>query len=100
MVKFWRLLRLKFDEDTAPAINVVFAVSISLDMGKTWRAIGNLTVRAGETEGWINFRATGPHIRFRIASTTAVTPYYIVELSRLVSMRGVEVSARQQHALP
>ena len=100
MVKFWRLLRLKFDEDTLPSVNVVFAISISLDMGRTWRSIGNLTVLQGESEGWINFRATGPHIRFRIASATAVTTYYIVELSRLVSLRGVQVSARQQHALP
>ena len=100
MVKFWRLLRAKIAWDSVPAMDIVMAVSMSLDMGISWRGIGNLTIRQGETEGWVNFRATGPHIRFRFTSATAVTPYYIVELSRLVSLRGTQVSARQQHALP
>ena len=100
MVKFWRMLRVKIAWDTAPSVDIVFAVSISLDLGQSWRGIGNLTVRSGETEGWINFRATGPHIRFRISSSTPVEPYYVVELTRLVSLRGVQVSARQQHVLP
>jgi hypothetical protein len=100
MVKFWRMLRMKIAWDTAPTMSIVFAVTMSLDMGQTWRSIGNLTIRQGETEGWVNFRATGPHVRFLLTSSTPVTPYYIVEMTRLVSLRGVEVSARQQHALP
>jgi len=100
MVKFWRMLRVKIAWDTAPSDDIVFAVSASLDLGQTWRVIGNLTIRQGETEGWINFRATGPHIRFLLTSDSAVTPYYIVEMTRLVSVRGVQSSARQQHALP
>ncbi len=100
MVKFWRMLRVKITWNTAPTMDIVFAVSVSLDLGQTFRSIGNLTIRQGETEGWVNFRATGPHIRFQLSSSTAVTPYYIVEMTRLVSARGVQVSARQQHALP
>jgi hypothetical protein len=100
MVKFWRMLRVKIAWDTAPGMNVVFAVSASLDLGQSWRSLGNLTVRSGETEGWINFRATGPHIRFQLTSSTPCYPYYIVEMTRLVSLRGVQTSARQQHALP
>jgi len=100
MVKFWRMLRLKIAWDTAPILDITIAVSISLDLGQTWRSIGNLTVRQGETEGWVNFRATGPHIRFMFTSVTAVAPYYIVEATRLASVRGVQVSTRQQHALP
>jgi hypothetical protein len=100
MVKFWRMLRVKIAWDTAPVADIVFAVSVSLDLGQTWRSIGNLTVRQGETEGWINFRSTGPHVRFQLTSAAAVAPYYIVEISRLASLRGVQVSARQQHALP
>jgi len=100
MVKQWRMLRVKIAWDTAPAMNVVFAISVSLDLGQTFRSIGNLTILAGETEGWINFRARGPHVRFMITSGTPVTPYYVVEMTRLVSQIGVQVSARQQHALP
>jgi hypothetical protein len=100
MVKFWRLMRLKIAWDTAPAADISFAVSISLDLGQNYRSIGTLTIRQGETEGWINFRATGPHIRFLLTSSAAVTPYYIVELTRLASLRGVQTSGRQQHALP
>jgi hypothetical protein len=100
MVKFWRMMRLKIAWDVAPTVNIVFAIGISLDLGQTFRNVGNLTILAGETEGWVNFRATGPHIRFLITSNAAVTPYYIIELGRLVSLRGVQVSGRQQHALP
>jgi len=102
IVKFWRMMRMKIAWDPLypPAMNIVFSVSISMDMGQTWRSIGNLTIRQGETEGWINFRATGPHIRFRLASSTPVTPYSIVEMARVVTSRGVQVSTRQQHALP
>ena len=100
MVKFWRMLRLKIAWDTAPSVDIAFNIGVSLDLGQTFRVIGTLTIRQGETEGWINFRATGPHIRFQIASVTPVTPYYIVELTRLVSMRGTQGSNRQQHALP
>jgi hypothetical protein len=100
MVKFWRMLRLKIAWDVAPATNINFAVRMSLDLGQTYRNIGTLVIRQGETEGWLNFRATGPHIRFALTSGDAVTPYYIVELSRLVSVRGVQTSGRQQHALP
>jgi hypothetical protein len=99
-VKFWRLLRLKIAWDTAPTVDISLAISISLDLGQTWRGIGNLVIRQGATEGWVNFRATGPHIRFQITSSSPVTPYYIVELTRLVSLRGVQSSNRQQHALP
>ena len=100
MVKFWRMLRLKIAWDTAPSANIVFAIGISLDLGQTYRAIGNITILAGETEGWINFRATGPHIRFLITTNSPVAPFYIIEATRLVSMRGTQVSNRQQHALP
>lgn len=100
MVKQWRMLRLKIAWDTAPSVAVVFTISVSLDMGQTWRSLGNLTILAGETEGWINFRARGPHARVRIASATPVTPYYVVEMTRLVTLIGVQTSARQQHALP
>ena len=65
-VKFWRLLRLKIAWDTAPVVDISLAISISLDLGQTWRSIGNLVIRQGETEGWVNFRATGPHIRFSL----------------------------------
>ncbi len=100
MVKFWRRLSLKIHWDTAPGMDITFDIQVSMDMGNTWRDLGTLTILNGETEGWINFRAKGPHIRFKIASSTPCPPYYIVEMGRLVSLTGVQVSNRQQHALP
>jgi hypothetical protein len=99
MVKFWRMLRLKltWDEGMAPTSDIDFYVEISMDRGRTYRSIGSLIVREGNDEGYINFRATGPHIRFRISSSSAVTPYYICEMSRLVSIRGLQSSMRQQN---
>jgi hypothetical protein len=101
MVKFWRLLRLKitWDPETVPNIDIPFSVSISMNRGRTWRSIGTMTITQGNDEGYINFRATGPHIRFLITSSAAVTPYYITELSRVVSLRGVQSDIRQQNAV-
>jgi hypothetical protein len=101
MVKFWRMLRLKisYDPETIPNIDIVFAISISLDRGRSYRPIGNMTIKQGNDEGYVNFRATGPHIRFLITSVSAVTPYYITELTRLASIRGVQSSLRQQNAI-
>jgi hypothetical protein len=101
LVKFWRMLRLKitWDGTLAPASNIDFTIEISLDRGRTYRDIGNLTIVEGNDEGYINFRATGPHIRFRIKSSSPVTPYYITEMTRLASIRGVQSSMRQQNAV-
>ena len=109
MVKFWRLLRLKimWDPETgvtyqgmnAPSADIVFNVSISLNRGRTYRSIGTINISQGNDEGYINFRATGPHIRFQITSNTVVTPYYIAELTRLCSLRGTQMGIRQQNAI-
>jgi hypothetical protein len=100
MVKFWRLIRLKitWDIETVPNVDIQIQVNISLDRGRTWRPVGTMTIAKGTDEGYLNFRATGPHIRFSIASNTPVTPYYITEMSRLVSLRGVQQDTRQQGA--
>jgi hypothetical protein len=99
MVKFWRLLRLKISWDIVPAADISFAISISMDRGREWRSIGTMNISQGNDEGYINFRATGPHIRFLITSDTVVTPYYIVEMSRLAALRGVQQDTRQQNAV-
>jgi hypothetical protein len=99
LVKFWKMLRLKLSWDVAPAIDITFSVELSTDRGRTYRSVGNLIIRAGNDEGYVNFRATGPHIRFRLQSSSAVTPYYIVEMTRLASIRGVQSSLRQQNAV-
>lgn len=100
MVKFWRMLRIKIGWDTAPAVPIVFTVSLSTDCGRTWKSAGTMSIAIGSDEGYVNFRATGPHIRFKITSSTVVTPYYITEMSRLVAIRAVQQSLRQQRALP
>ena len=101
MVKFWRMLRLKlmWEPETVPAMTITLNVSISLNRGRTWRSIGAMNITQGNDEGYINFRATGPHIRFLITSSTPVTPYYISEMTRLCSLRGTQTDIRQQNAI-
>lgn len=99
-VKFWRMLRVKISWDTEepPSIPITFSVSISVDRGRSWRNIGVVAIASGNDECHVNFRATGPHIRFRIESTSGVTPYYISEITRYASIRGIQASQRQQNA--
>ena len=101
MVKFWRMLRLKisWEPETPPTVPITFNVSVSMNRGQTWRPIGSSTVLPGNDEAYLNFRATGPHIRFLITSNAPVTPYYIAEISRLASLRGVQTDIRQQNAV-
>ena len=101
MVKFWRMLRLKitWEPETPPSADIYFNISISLNRGRTWRLLGVMSITQGNDEGYINFRATGPHIRFLITSTTVVTPYTITEMSRLCSLRGVQQDIRQQNGV-
>jgi hypothetical protein len=101
LVKFWRMLRLKlsWEPETIPAVPIVFTAQVSVDRGRTWRPIGTAAVLVGNDEATFNFRATGPHIRFRIQSTSAVTPYFISEITRLASIRAVQNSNRQQNAV-
>jgi hypothetical protein len=101
MVKFWRMLRLKitWEPEVVPSTDIYFNISISLNRGRKWRPIGVMPITQGNDEGYINFRATGPHIRFLITSPTVVTPYYITEMSRLCSLRGVQQDIRQQNAI-
>jgi len=100
MVKFWKLLRLKlnWDPETVPNADIVLNVELSVNRGRDWRPLGLMTIAQGNDEGYINFRATGPHIRFRLTSSSKVTPYYIVEMTRLASLRGVQTDRRQQNA--
>jgi len=101
MVKFWRMLRLKiaWNPEAGQPNDITFAISISTDRGRVYRSIGNMIIKSGNDEGYINFRATGPHIRFLITSSSSVTPYYITEMSRLASLRGVQQDIRQQNAI-
>ena len=101
MVKLWRMLRLKisWEPENVPNCDITFAISVSMNRGTTWRPLGNMTISQGNDEGYINFRATGPHIRFLITSSSPVTPYYLVEMSRIVSLRGMQTDIRQQNAV-
>jgi hypothetical protein len=101
MVKFWRMLRVKltWEPETVPAVPISFLIEISLNRGRTWRPAGTMNILVGNDEGYVNFRATGPHIRFRITSSSSVTPYTIVELTRMCSIRGTQDSLRQQNAV-
>jgi len=99
-VKFWKMLRIKITWEplTPPTVPIAFTVFASVDRGRSWRSLGVSTILVGNDECYINFRATGPHIRFRIQSASAVTPYYITEITRYASIRGIQSSQRQQNA--
>lgn len=83
--------RLSVKIDRVLSSNLVFAVSWSTDRGRTWNSAGNLTISAGDDEGYVNFLATGSTVRFRLVSTSQVNSYRIMELVRRSRGRGLEV---------
>jgi len=86
--KFWSRLSMKLAE--APSADLTFTVQFSTDRGRTWQPAGQIVITSSENEDYVNFRATGSHIRFRISSTSSSLPYTIEELCFRVLGRDAE----------
>lgn len=81
-----------------PTVDVVWAVEVSVNKGVSYKAIGNLRIRAGRDEGFVNLSAVGSTARFRLVSTTNVKPYYITEFTCKLRSSGQESAVSTQDA--
>jgi hypothetical protein len=77
--------RISLKIDTFLASNLTFRVEFSNNRGRTWKTIANpaagtqMTIEAGEDEGYVSFKGRGSTARFKFTSSTACEPYSIVE---------------------
>lgn len=75
--KFWSRLSLKIQE--LLSVDLDWVVQYSTTRGRSWQSAGTLKIVAGEDEGFIGFRATGSHIRFRLTCGTVGAEQYVIE---------------------
>ena len=76
----------------APTTAVTWAVEGSVNKGVSYKALGDLVIRTGNDEGYVNFSLIGSTVRFRLTSATNVKPYYITEFTMKMRQSGVESS--------
>lgn len=88
--KVWTQLSMKL-EDYVNA-ELTWSVEISVNRGRTWKAVGTLVISTNEDEGKVNFRMRGSIARFRLRSTSVVDPYIINEMVERVRLGGREVT--------
>ena len=80
-------LRLSVKIDRVLTSDTVFIISGSTDKGRNWKALGTLTIAAGDDENFVTFRLSGSTGRFRVKSSSEVNAYIISEL--VIGVRGV-----------
>lgn len=90
MLKTFVKFGLKIEYDTPLTENLVFHAYVSTNRGRTYKPVGQLVVRTGYDEGYVNFRATGSTFRIRLVSTSAVDVYYVAEYTIRVHGHGGE----------
>ncbi len=91
-LKTWFRLSLKIDRNLYSDETLLFTVTGSTNHGRTYKALGDLTIKADEDEGKLNFRLTGSIGRFKLISDSTVKSYTISEMVFRVRMRGKEKS--------
>ena len=84
-------LRMSIKIDEFLAQDLVFTVAGSANRGRTWKALGTLTISAGYDENYLNFRLTGSTHRFKLSSSSDCSPYTIIEIVLRVRGRGPEL---------
>jgi hypothetical protein len=73
--KVWVRFGLKIAYDVAPIVPILFNVQTSNNKGRTWKTVGVLTIPVGMDESSVSFRSIGSTCRFKLVSTSSVTPY-------------------------
>jgi len=89
--KVWIRLSIKLRASTPTQLNLI--AHTSNDRGNNWKAVGVLIVRANEDEGYVNFRASGAILRFKLESSDVIVPYTIDEAVLRVRGKGLETRA-------
>lgn len=85
------------DVDVARAADIEIAVEGSVDRGLSWKPLGTMTLAVGDDETAINFLLTGSTARFRLTSSSIVTPWRLEELAIRVRGRGLETHIGDLH---
>lgn len=87
---------IKIESNVIISSNIVFNAYVSINRGRVWKSVGQLTIRAGYDEGYVNFRAIGSTCRFRLVTQSAVESYYISEYTMRVRLSGGELDVSTQ----
>lgn len=83
-------LGIKIDVETTLINPVIYQVEISINRGKTWKSCGTLTIPITKDEGYVNFRAMGSTVTFRLTSSSQVESYSITEYVIKARVHGSE----------
>lgn len=94
--KVYVLFGIKIDWTIPPAVPIVFGVLASINKGRSWKSIGSMTVPVGSDEANVSFRWVGSTCRFKLVSTSAVTPYTVSEYTIRARRCGEELSFGDQ----
>jgi hypothetical protein len=90
--KIWTRFGLKISYDDPPAAPIIFNVKVSTNKGRRWKDVGTLTIPVGMDESSVSFRSIGSTCRFKLASTSQVTPYRLSEYSMRARRIGEELA--------
>lgn len=78
------------DNTALRTIPIMMTALGSTDRGRTWKSLGTLNFRTDDDEAKLNFRLTGPTIRYRLTSSSEVPPYRVEEHTLRLRSRGLE----------
>lgn len=87
--KVWSELSFKIESPITS--DITYVIEGSIDRGTNWKALGNLTVTTGDTEGKTSFKLFGGIGRFRLTSNTDNEQYIVNEILLKTKLRGKEV---------
>lgn len=85
-------ISMKVDFEAGEENGLTFKAWVSTNRGRDYRPVGSLIIKAGEDEGYVNFRAVGSTFRFKLTSSDEVQSYVITEFVLRVVGGGTETS--------
>lgn len=91
-VKTFIRLGIKIDFSYMPETPTTFVLQGSVSRGRTWQALGNLTIAVGDDEGYATFLLTSSHARFRLSAANEIPPYTITEFVYKIRKRSSELT--------
>ncbi len=92
-LKTFTRVAIKIQFINPPTATISYIVEASSNEGRDWKSLGILRILQGHDEGYVNFRITGSHVRFRFTLEDTFKPYWITEITFRVRPRGLEFSS-------
>lgn len=87
---------LKISSDDFLTQAITFRVSVSINKGRTWKFVGDMTIPIGKDEGYVNFRALGSTLRVRLRTTAVTDSFTINEYVLRGRSHGAELDTSTQ----